>query len=502
MTIQSKRLPFTGTYNTRPGTGVLTGSLAIAGIAVAGLAIAGKGNAASSKDHRLLNCLQITETDQNARSKRLYIVPRPGFASNSTPRTGHVGNAIKVWTGQSSKIMSCFGNTNFKLYDGTTDKGDGTGKASFISETLISGTATLFLTSDDNKGWTYQNGGSLTNISDGDFPGNATRTITGAFAHLGGYPFIMDTTGRIYNGDLNSASAWTANSYVTCDVIPDVGVGCVTNGDLIVGFCKTHFELFRNAGNPTGSPLSRLDGQAAVQQIGCVNANAIATMRDTIYFVGADTSGTLGLYSLSGGQPNLLSPSEIGAALAIAGSTNISITTLGFYGRHFVVICASTSTFVYCIEEQNWHEWTGNQLWFKADAVVSGSSIVNYAISNDVTGGKVYILNPANVVYADDGVDVRGTIQTAKLDMGTRRRKSWRRIALVGDQTTSAVNALLYWSDDDYQTMSEGRTLDVSGRMPVATRCGSSYRRSFFVVLPASAYRAEALDLDYEVANT
>lgn len=501
MPSQSKRTPFTGTYNTRPGTGVLTGSLAIAGIAVAGLAIAGKGTSSSSKDHRLLNCLQITQTDENARSKRLYIVPRPGFPANSTPRTGHVGNAIKVWTGLSSKIMSCFGNTNFKLYDGTTDKGDGTGKATSITETLVSGTPTLFITSDDNKGWTYQNGGSLTNINDAQFPGNDSRTITGAFAHLGGYAFIMDTGGRITNGDLNSASAWTANSYVTCDAIPDSGVGVVTSGDLIVGLCKTHLELFRNAGNPTGSPLSRVDGQGGVQQIGCVGPNAIATMRDTVYFVGVDSAGIVGLYSIRAGQVQALPNAEIGSALAIAGSTNISITTLGFYGRHLVVICAASSTYVYCIEEQNWHEWTGNQLWFKADAVVSGSSIVNYAISNDVTTGKVYVLNPANVVYADDGTSIYGTIQTTKLDFGTMKRKFWHRTAVVGDQATSTANLSLYWSDDDYQNNSSGRTLDLSGKNPFAARCGSSRRRSFFIVMPSAMCRLEALEIDYEIGT-
>lgn len=498
--MQSKRIALTGVYNTRPGTGVLTGSLAIAGIAVAGIAVAGKGNAGSSKDHRLLNCLQITEIDENAKSKRLYVVPRPGFAANSTPRAGHVGTAIKVWTGQGSKIMSCFGTT-FKLYDGTTEKGTGTGSATAITETLVSGTATLFITSDDNKGWTYQDGGALTNITDVDFPGNASRTITGAFAHLSGYPFIMDTGSRIYNGDLNSASAWTANSYVTCDAIPDSGVGVATCGDLIVGFCRTHLELFRNAGNPTGSPLSRVDGQGGVQQIGCVGQHAIATMRDTVYFVGVDSAGIVGLYSIRAGQVQLLPNAEIGSALAIAGSTNISITTLGFYGRHFVVISAASSTYVYCIEEQNWHEWTGNQYWYKADAVISGASIVNYAISNDVTTGKVYILNPANVVYADDGTNVFGTIQTTKLDFGTMKRKFWHRTAIVGDQTTATQNLSLYWSDDDYQNNSAGRTLDLSAKNPFAARCGASRRRSFFIVMPAAMCRLESVEVDYDVGS-
>lgn len=498
--MQTERIPFTGVYNTRPGTGVLTGTLAIAGIAVAGLAVAGKGNDGSTKDHRLLNCLQITVTDQNARSRRLYITIRPGFPANSTPRTGHIGNAIKVWTGQGTgtKIMSCFGNTNFKLFDATTDKGDGTGKATGITETKISDTATLFITSTDNKGWTYQDGGSLTNINDADFPGNAGRTITGTFAHLGGYPFIMDTGARIYNGDLNSASAWTSASYVTANAVPDVGVGCIRLLDRIIGFCKMHFEVFVNAGNPSGSPLS----QESSYSYGLANADAISVLKDTAFFVGADNSGTLGLYAFQvGREPIKLTTPEIDAALAIAGPANISTTIVGFYGRRFVVVCASSSTFLYCIGEGTEHEWTGNQLWWKSDSVVSGSSIVNYTISNDVTTGKVYILNPANVVYADDGVDISGTIQTAKLDFATAKRKFYHAIRLIGDQTSAAANVRLYWSDNDYQTTSSARTLDVSQKRAQATRCGSSYRRSFLIALPASAWRAEALEIDFDVGS-
>lgn len=495
-----KRIPFTGAYNTRPGTLALTGTSGVCGIAVCGVSICGKTNQPSDKDHRLINCFHITETDQNAQTKRIYIVKRAGPQTSNTPNTGHVGNAIHVWNGQGTgtKIMSAIGNTDFALFDGTTLKGSGTGKATAITETSVSGTPTLTISSTDSTGWYYQDGGSVTKISDSDYPGNASRTTTGPIVHMDGYAFQMDTTTRVYNSDLNSVTAWTANSYLTANSMPDVGVACWRHRDLIIGFCKEHLDIFRNVGNPTGSPLRRIDELS--QKIGCINQDAITEVRDQVYFIGSTKGSNLALYSFNGGEITKHSKSEIEAALSIAGPTNITITKLGMYGRHFVVICASSSTYAYCIEEDSWSEWSGIQLWYKADGVGSGSSIVNYMVSKAIASGKVYVLNPANIAYTDDGNTLTATIQTAKLDMGTARHKFWHRLDVIGDQQTAASTLSIAWSDDDYQTTSSPRTVDLSVTRPNLTRCGRSRRRSYLLAHSANtAMRVEALELDFEV---
>jgi hypothetical protein len=492
-----KRIPLTGVYNTRPGTGALSGSSAISGIGVSGVMICGNGAVGSAKDHRMINRLQITEKDQYS-GVRLYVPKRPGFAALNTPRTGHVGNAIRVWAGQGTgtKVMTCFGNTNFKLYDGTTDKGDGTGKATGITETSISGTATLFISSDDSKGWTYQDGGSMSNINDADFPGNASRTLAGTFAHMDGYPFIMDTTGRVYNGDLNSASAWTANSYITANSVPDVGMGVVRNRNLLIGFCKGHYDVFRNAGNAAGSPLSRVEELS--RNIGCIGNDAVTVVRDTVYWIGTTKGANLALYSFDNGAVQKLSTSEQEAAFAIAGVSAISITKVGFYGRHFIIVCASSSTFAYCVEENNWHEWNGVQLWFKSDGVASSSSVLNYSISRNSTSGKVYVLNPASVVYQDDGVSYTALVQTPIWDNGTKRRKFVADVTVIGDQEEASATLYVSYSDDDYQTFSMPRSVDMSAERPFVSRLGSPRKRAYRLSDSANAaMRLEAIETNF-----
>lgn len=476
----NKRIPLTGVYNTRPGTQALTGASGIWGIGIWGQMIWGSTSSASDKDHRLINCFHITESDANANSKKLYIVKRQGLASLNTPRTGHIGNAIHVWTGQGTgqKIMSCFGNTNFKLFDSTTDKGDGTGKARGITETAISSVATLVIASSDSTAWYYQDGGALTQITDGDYPGNASRTTVGNFAHMDGYAFIMDSVGRVYNSDLNSIANWTAASFVTANSIQDTGVGCVKHRNLIIAFCKEHFDVYRNAGNAAGSPLSRVEEYS--QRIGCISADAICELRDTIYFVGSTKGGNIALYSYNGGQVQKVSTPEQDTAFAIAGPSNINLTMVGEFGRHLILVTANTSTYAFCVEENAWHEWTGtDQYWHKADGSAAGTAIINYCISKTSSSGKVYTIDPAVVVWRDDSQAYTASFQTAPIDMESRLYKFWKWLGIVADKEVSASGLMMSYSDDDYQTQSSAQSVDLSAMYPRFRLSGRSRARSF-----------------------
>ncbi len=499
-----KRIPLTGAYNTRPVTGALSSTTGVIGIGVIGVMVIGEATAGSTKDHRMINCVQITEIDQTSQSKRLYVVKRPGFAVSLTPAAGNIGSAIHVWTGQGTgqKLMTCFGPTNSTLYDGITSKGAITGKATAITETSISGTATLTISSTDSTAWYYQDGGTATKITDADYPGNASRTTTGPLVHLDGYAFQMDTTGRIYNSDLNSVTAWTAAAYITANSVPDVGVAAWRHRSNIIGFCKTHLDVFRNAGNPAGSILSRVDEMS--QLIGCASADAICSVRDSVYFAGTTDGANLAIYSFNSGQVQKVSTSEIESALAIAGPGACSLTSLGIYGRHFVVVMASTSTYAYCVEEQVWIELLGQgSPWYKAAGLQAGTSIVNYTISKNITSGKVYVLNPAAMVYRDDGNVYTATVQTGKWDGGNSGKKTAKRIAVVGDQQIAASSLGVSWFDDDYQTPLGARTVDLADPYPNLTRCGRFRRRAFILSHSANTpMRLEALDIELEAGAT
>lgn len=497
----SVRYAFSGPYNTRSNSvNALSSSSGVVGVGIVGVMIVGLSSRSSDKDRRFINCVPITMVDGIKQQKQVYVIKRPGFAENNTPATGNIGTAVHVWAGQGTgvKVISAFGGTNSTIYDDTTSLGAITGKATAITETAISDVATLAITSTDNTAWYYQPSGSLTQITDAQFPGNDGKVLAGTFSHMDGWAFIMDTTGDIHNSDINSITAWTAGNSTPCDKVPDIGVGTIRHRNTIVAFCKQHFEVFRNAGNASNSPLGRIE--ELTQLIGCASADGFTKINDIVFFAGTSKQGNLAIYMYDGGRAVPVSTPEIDQQLVLSGPSNIFLSSIGFYGRHFVIVLASNTTFVYCVEEKNWHEWSSTvPLWYKTDGVSSGSTMVNYAVTNLNTDGKVYVFNPSNTTYQDDGAAFTAIIQTEKLDFGTSKRKFFEELEVLSDQETTASTLSISWSDDDFQNFNTPLTVDLSSSYPAIKRLGSAYRRAFKLSHSANTpMRLAGMDLKIE----
>lgn len=494
------RIPLSGPYTSRiSAVNASDSTSGYVGVGIVGLMIVGKTTQATDKDGRYVNCFVHTVTDIVTGKKRIYMVKRPGFGTQSTPAAGQKGYAIIVWTGNSNAIIAGFGDTNSTIYNGGASIGAITGRVTGITETSINGTPTITAASTDNTGW-YADSGSMTKISDGDFPGNAGEALAGTFAHMDGFPFIMTTRGRLWAGDLNSITAWTANSFGATNAYPDQGVAAIRRGTYVMAFCSTHIEFWYNAGL-TPFPLAR--ASAMTVKVGAVSADAIGRIADTIFWAGSAPEGGLSVFQYDGSLSRI-SPPEIDAALILAGASNISITTVRFYGLSFVLVKAGPLTYVYCVEEKSWHEWASTTpLWYKCAAVSVGATMVNYAVSNVSTTGKVFLMNHASLVFTDNSVAYTARIQLPTMDMGTNRMKFWSDVDLIGDRETSASTITLSYSDDDFQTYTTHSTGDLSDARVHFTRLGSSRRRGWVWTHAANTpMRLEAMEGNAKIGAT
>lgn len=493
------RIAVAGSYNTRiTESNSLSSSSGIWGLGIWGVFIWGATITSTDKDQRFINCFTETVVNPFTGQRTLYCVKRPGFAAQSTPESGSIGTAIMVWTGQGAgtKVMSAFGGTNSTIYDSTTSKGAITGKATQIAETMPSDVPTLLVPSTDSTAWYFDNGASvavLTKIADADFPGNAGLTLAGGFAVMDGYNFIMDTNGAIWNSDLNSVTAWTATNFIKANSYPDRGVGVIRQRDKIMAFGTESVQFYQNAGNPSGSPLSRIE--SLTLRLGCVAADAITTIEDSVFWAGSSPQGGMHVSRYGANGYQKISTAEIEAIIILAGASNISLTSVEFYGRTFVIVNASSVTFVYCVEENAWHEWTtaAGRLWYKCAGVSSGSTQVVYAISNVSTSGKVFTINPSSMVYQDNGQAYTARIQMSRIGDGTRRT-FWDNIEIIGDQQSSASTLTIGYYDDDYVTSETLGTVDLSEVRPRLARAGSSFRRAWWMTHAANTpMRIEAI---------
>lgn len=508
MASKSVRVPLTASYNTRvSATQANAGLSCIAGLAIAGTAIAGASPPSSTKDSRLVNCFNETVSDQITGDKKIYCTKRPGWATSTTPAAGSIGTAILVWSGQGSgdKVMSAFGGTNSTLYDGTTGKGAITGKATGITETFVGATvATLAISSTDSTAWYYDNAVTVavaTKIVDGDFPGNAGFTLAGTFAHIDGFACIMTTDGKLWASDLNSVTAWTATSYGSANSFPDNGIGCIRYKQYVMCFGSQSIEFFYNAGQ---TPFPFQKSSTMTVKVGAVSADAITSISDTVFWCGSTPQGGLSIFKYDGAVQRISKP-EIDGILLIAGSSAITLTSVRFFGRSFVVCIVGTRTMVYCVEESAWHEWVSGTavLWYKCTAVSIGSTMVNYAISNTSTSGIVFTMNQASLVYTDNGFAFTATPQLSLMDFGTKKRKFWDSVEIVADMESSTSTLSILYSDDDYQTYSTWGTVDLSESRPVARRLGSSRRRGWVLAHSAATpMRIEAIEIRARIGNS
>lgn len=467
-----------GPYNTRvTATNVLIdNTYGIVGVGVVGLSIVGKLAPSTTKDRRLINCFPTKIEDKR------YLVKRPGFASSLTPQASSIGNSILVWTGNGSKIISAFGATNSSIYDSTTrlvtnnaDTTIITGKARSITETVVGTTATLTIASTDSTAWYYQPAGTVTKISDAQYPGNNSLTTVGGFAHMDGWSFIMDSTGVIWNSENASITSWLATGFVTANSYPDAGIGVIRLGDKIMAFGTESVQFFYNSGL-TPAPLIRVEPMTL--RIGCVSADAIAEIGNVVFWAGSSPQGGLGIHSYSNGYKRISTP-EIETILILAGAANISLAADIWYGRHILIVSASTISFGYCLEEDQWFEINGTvNLWYKASGVSAGSTQVSYWISKTSTSGKVFVINPASLVFQDNGVGYAATYQSSRVGENNQRT-FWEEVEIVADTETSGSDLTLSSYDDDYTTPVVLGVFDLSSTRPRLSRCGSSFRRAY-----------------------
>lgn len=155
---------------------------------------------------------------------------------------------------------------------------------------------------------TTLSGGTLTQITDVDFPANQTPAVycVGPFVQLNDHVFIMGVNGKIYNSDIGSIANWNVRGVQPASIEPDTGVGLARYKQHLVAFGTNSMEFFEDAGlAPPGGPLQRTE-QAFIK-IGAVSARLIHNVADTLYWIASGENDTRGLYKLDQYTPVKLS---------------------------------------------------------------------------------------------------------------------------------------------------------------------------------------------------
>jgi len=343
--------------------------------------------------------------------------------------------------------------------------------------------------------------------------GNATATTTGVsltfetgfpvdrvpgIAYLDGYINVMTPDATIWSSDANEPDSWPLDSNIVAQIEADKAVYLSKQLVYLLAFKKYSVEMFYDAGNAAGSPLSPVQG--AKVSFGCRHAGSIANMEGTIFWVSQARDGGTAVYLMDNVKSAMISTPPIERLLQQADYTTVYSWCARVAGHKYycVTLPSSNLSLVYDMTSQQWYQWTdyqGNYLPF-VSATYTGD---NQAIFQHATNGNMYELEIVNAT--DDGQVITMDVYTPNYDGGTRKRKTVVIMDIIADQTNGSV-LQVRCSDDDYQTWTNFREVDLSKNRPMLINCGTFRRRAYhFRHQSATPLRIRAVELQIDLGT-
>lgn len=351
---------------------------------------------------------------------------------------------------------------------------------------------------------------SLQIIVDPNFPGN----FVNGFVYLNGYTYVMDPSGNIWNSNaINNPITWNALNVIVASSNSDFGVALFKQLEYVVAFKQWTTQVFYDAGNPTGSPLSPVP--EAQIPYGCLSGDTVQSIDDTLLWVTANKS----LYPQVARMDNLAvqiisTPSVDRILSAFSDNSGTSGNNIGVFswtlkrgGHRFYAlnIAAMNITLVYDIDQDLWYFWTdlNGNYWPYFDTVTGKD--LNGNTTQYIQGysdGNLYMLDTCNTFPNDNGVVVPVDIFTPNWDAGINRRKMQNRLWFNADKQPGS-NLQVAWSDDDYENFTAFETIDLGVERPYLKDLGTfEHRRAYWLRHQSNtAMRIRSMESQHDIGT-
>jgi len=313
--------------------------------------------------------------------------------------TTNTGQGITQFNGGTITII------NNTLYDGTTSKGTAAANLESVSFCICRhSTSTVLFVKGLTTAYIYS-GSTPTHITDANYP---ATTVPGC-VYLDGYVFVMDSTGIIYNCDLEDPTTWNALGFIEAETEKDGGTMLAKYKNQVMAIGKWTTEFFYDASvTAPASPLSRID--SSFFTVGSDQQYSLVVYGDDILFVGQHRSGS-GTNSISrnaiiydGTGFRVLSDTFVDKVLdgAIAGEIIGFILELGGHSWYCLSIPSLNRTLVYDIANGFWSLWS-------RESVQSTSSVTSITLGSD--GFTATVTQTAHGYLDGDPILVAGANQ-------------------------------------------------------------------------------------------
>lgn len=343
-------------------------------------------------------------------------------------------------------------------------------------------------------------GGPTTNAaasaSLNSFPANPVPGLV----YLDGYVFAMDSKGQIWQSDNENPSAWGALNYTSSVSEADNGKAIARHLNYIVAFKEWTSDFFYDAGTAAGSVLAV--NQSAHMEVGCADGNSIQNPEQSLIWMANVVEGGRSIVMLDGLSPKRVSTKAVETFLNASNLTGTyswlyKIAGHTFYG---LVLTDQNVTLVYDLNENEWNIWTtskdfigGGEAYFECSFVTqfpynSGSFYVL-----DAVNGLVFTISPTN--YVDPFGPIRMRVVTDRMDFNTYAFKTMAGLTIFGDNIKDVMQ--IRHTEDDYDTWSQYRNVDLNLQKPCLYQLGRFRRRAYeFLYTGNNPLRLEKVDFN------
>lgn len=249
------------------------------------------------------------------------------------------------------------------------------------------------------KNMYYYDGSTLVKVTDADYP---ATTVPG-LVYLDGTYYVMTAEGKIFGSAIDDPTSWSALNVIVAQSEPDGGIAIAKHVNYVVAFGAWSLEFFYNAGNPTGSPLLRVD--SSLQLVGCASGTSVSSMAGTLFFIGVTKQRGRAVYVLSGTVAEPISSPYVDRILNADDMTNVYAFCIRIDGHSYYVVTLSTLgvTLFYDITTKQWGEWTSlavdTTLTSVSVAAISAKTVTLQKTGHGLFPGKLIILSGS--AYSD-----------------------------------------------------------------------------------------------------
>ena len=446
----------------------------------------------TDKDAKLLNGYM----EKGIQQGEYWLYKRPGLLQTGSTISGN-GHGVYNWLGD---VYSIFGSTIYKngvAIAGGAPNGalDTTGGVYRFSSCLGATPALQF--GNGVGSYNYDGTTPITTIAGANFPATLLRK---GWAYLDGTTYVMNSAANIRGcTSLNAPTVWTdVLNTITAQIEPDGGVALNKQLVYVVVFKQWTTEVFYDATNPTGSPLSPVQG--AKINHGCASQDSVQELDGVLLWAATNRSSAVQVVMMDALKAQVVSTKPIERILGEADFSAVYSLGIKYEGHRFYVLTLKNNniTLVYDMTDGMWSQWTDvNGNYFP---IVSSTFLANTGrVLQHETNGKLYLFDAEYT--NDDGSVITVDMYTPNFDGGVKNKKHMNLMKFVADQTQGSI-LQVRCNDNDYDSKkwTNFRKVDLGIRDPYLQNCGTFRRRAHhFRHQSNTRLRIQAIELQMDL---